>query len=87
MNKDGQRRTITDLLAYPHIGWAQLAEIWPELTSFDGAIREQIEIDALYAGYLDRHDADIAAYRKDEAWLCRVIWITPRLGRYRMKCG
>ena len=67
INKDGQRRTISDLLAYPHIEWEQLAQIWPELSDMDAHIREQIEIDALYAGYLDRHDADIAAYRKDEA--------------------
>lgn len=67
VNKDGQRRTISDLLAYPHIEWEQLAQIWPELANIDMAIREQVEIDALYAGYLDRHDADIAAYRKDEA--------------------
>jgi len=67
VNKDGQRRTISDLLAYPHISWEQLAIIWPELARFESAIREQVEIDALYAGYLDRHDADIAAYRKDEA--------------------
>ena len=67
VNKDGHRRTISDLLAYPHITWEQLAVIWPELSGFDASIREQVEIDALYAGYLDRHDADIAAYRKDEA--------------------
>jgi tRNA uridine 5-carboxymethylaminomethyl modification enzyme len=27
---------------------------------------EQIEVDALYEGYMPRHEADIAAYRKDE---------------------
>jgi len=37
-------------------------------------IVEQLEIDAQYAGYLDRQDADIVAFRKDEnrglpAWL------------------
>ncbi|MBU0801016.1 MAG: tRNA uridine-5-carboxymethylaminomethyl(34) synthesis enzyme MnmG, partial [Alphaproteobacteria bacterium] len=26
-----------------------------------------LSIDALYAGYMDRHDADVAAFRKDEA--------------------
>jgi tRNA uridine 5-carboxymethylaminomethyl modification enzyme len=30
-------------------------------------IREQIEIDSLYAGYMGRHEADIKAFRKDEA--------------------
>jgi tRNA uridine 5-carboxymethylaminomethyl modification enzyme len=29
-------------------------------------IRTQIELDSLYAGYMDRHDADIEAFRKDE---------------------
>ena len=29
-------------------------------------IREQIETDAQYAGYLDRQKADIAAFRRDE---------------------
>jgi tRNA uridine 5-carboxymethylaminomethyl modification enzyme len=26
-----------------------------------------VEYDALYAGYMERHDADIIAFRKDEA--------------------
>ena len=29
-------------------------------------MREQVEIDASYAGYLDRQAADAAAFRKDE---------------------
>ncbi len=28
---------------------------------------EQLEIDAQYAGYLDRQDADILAFRRDES--------------------
>ena len=30
-------------------------------------VREQIEIDALYAGYMERQEADILAFRRDEA--------------------
>ena len=30
-------------------------------------MREQIEIDAGYAGYLDRQAADVEAFRRDEA--------------------
>lgn len=67
VNKDGQRRSVIDLLAYTHIEWEQLVNIWPELEPIVPEIREQVEIDALYAGYMDRHDADIAAFRKDEA--------------------
>ncbi len=67
VNQDGQRRTAFDLLRYPTIGWDDLCEIWPELKDIDAAIVEQIEIDALYAGYLERHEADIRAFKKDEA--------------------
>jgi tRNA uridine 5-carboxymethylaminomethyl modification enzyme len=30
-------------------------------------VREQVEIDAAYAGYLDRQAADVEAFRRDEA--------------------
>lgn len=66
VNKDGVRRTASDLLSYPNITWADLAILWPELESVPADIRTQLEIDSLYAGYMDRHDADIAAFRKDE---------------------
>jgi tRNA uridine 5-carboxymethylaminomethyl modification enzyme len=66
VNKDGVRRTVSALLAYPHITWNELTPIWPELATIDTDIRAQIEIDSMYAGYMGRHDADIEAYRKDE---------------------
>ena len=31
------------------------------------AVREQIEVDAAYAGYLDRQQAEVDAFRRDEA--------------------
>ena len=43
-----------------------LRRIWPELGSFAPEVVEQLEIDAQYAGYLDRQDADIMAFRRDE---------------------
>ncbi len=67
VKKDGSRRSVMDLLAYPDIDWEQLTTVWPELGAIEPPIREQIEFDSLYAGYMDRHEADIAAYRKDEA--------------------
>ena len=66
VNKDGTRRSVSALLSYREITWNDLAAIWPELSDVAPDIREQIEIDALYAGYMDRHEADIAAFRKDE---------------------
>ncbi|MAC40024.1 MAG: tRNA uridine-5-carboxymethylaminomethyl(34) synthesis enzyme MnmG [Oceanicaulis sp.] len=67
VNADGKRRTASELLAYPDIAWSDLAPIWPELDGIAPDIVEQIEIDALYAGYIDRQQADILAFRRDEA--------------------
>lgn len=66
INRDGIRRTAHQLLGYPHINLAMLVKIWPELGEFPAEIGEQIEIDALYSGYIVRQEADITAFRKDE---------------------
>jgi len=66
INKDGRRRSAFNLLSYHTINWEQLAEIWPEMNAIDSDIREQIEIDANYSGYMDRQDADIRAFKRDE---------------------
>ena len=44
--------------------------IWPELAGVRAPeVAEQLEIDARYAGYLQRQSADIEAFRKEEALL------------------
>jgi tRNA uridine 5-carboxymethylaminomethyl modification enzyme len=65
IRQDGVRRTALDLLSLT--GFPELIRIWPELGSLQSEIVEQLEIDAQYAGYLDRQDADIVAFRRDEA--------------------
>jgi len=67
INRDGVRRSAFDLLSYPEIDMARLAGVWSELAGLDRAIAEQLEIDARYAVYLDRQEADIAAFRRDES--------------------
>jgi tRNA uridine 5-carboxymethylaminomethyl modification enzyme len=66
VNFDGQRRDLTQLLAYRDIGFDDLARLWPAIGAWPAEVREQIEIDAAYAGYLDRQDADVEAFRRDE---------------------
>jgi tRNA uridine 5-carboxymethylaminomethyl modification enzyme len=66
VNQDGIRRTAFDLLAYPEMNTEKLATIWPQLSDFPAKIIEQIEIDGLYAGYLDRQQSDIKSFEKDE---------------------
>jgi tRNA uridine 5-carboxymethylaminomethyl modification enzyme len=67
VNPDGHRRTLAQLLAYRDIGFADLIAIWPALADWPDFAREQVEIDAAYAGYLDRQDADVELFRRDEA--------------------
>ena len=64
---DGQRRSAGELLAFPAIDLTALARLWPELAGLRPDVAEQIEIDGRYSGYLARQDADIRAYRRDEA--------------------
>jgi len=66
INADGVRRKAADLLSHPGIDLARLAAIWPELAGIAPEIAEQIEIDGRYAGYLERQEADIRAFRRDE---------------------
>jgi tRNA uridine 5-carboxymethylaminomethyl modification enzyme len=66
LNKDGQRRSAFELLAYPEIGWEQVRSIWPELSAVDPGIAVHLEIDAKYDVYLKRQMADVEAFRRDE---------------------
>jgi tRNA uridine 5-carboxymethylaminomethyl modification enzyme len=66
VNQDGQRRTALQLLAYPTIRFEDLARVWPMLNSFSPEAREQIEIEATYSGYLERQQADVVAFKRDE---------------------
>lgn len=67
INQDGRVRTAIEYLTHSDITPADLAEAWPELSVIEPGHFEQIEIEAKYAGYLDRQEADILALRNDEA--------------------
>lgn len=67
INQDGIKRSILDLLAYPNIGFDQLAEIWPELSALRSDVREQVEIAAVYQSYLARQQLDIEQFKAEES--------------------
>jgi tRNA uridine 5-carboxymethylaminomethyl modification enzyme len=69
VNEDGVARSAAGLLAHPGIDTVRLAAVWPELGGLAPDIAEQLEIDARYAGYLERQARDIAAFRRDESLL------------------
>jgi tRNA uridine 5-carboxymethylaminomethyl modification enzyme len=67
VNADGVPRSAADLLGYPTIDWSTLSTLWPVLGEITPAVVEQLEIEGRYAGYIERQEADIRAFRRDEA--------------------
>lgn len=67
LNQDGVRRSAYELLAYPDIDLARLAEIWPELNEIDRRSVDAIETEARYSVYLDRQEANVLQIRREEA--------------------
>lgn len=63
---DGQVRSAFTLLSFPHIHREILENIWPDIKNIDPKTFEQIEADSQYLGYIDRQQADIQAFRRDE---------------------
>jgi len=66
VNRDGKVRSVHELLGRRGLDLASLSAVWPELQSIPADIAEQVEIEGLYASYLDRQEADIEAFRRDE---------------------
>lgn len=66
VNQDGQRRPLSAYLAYPDISMTDLASAFPEIAAISSDISSQLEIEAIYAGYIERQQADIDALRRDE---------------------
>ncbi len=65
--QDGVRRSGLELLGHSGLGLKDLALLWPELGGLRPDVAEQLEIEGRYAGYLGRQEADILAFRRDEA--------------------
>ena len=66
VNKDGQRRTAFDLLAYPNVDMQRLSAFWPQLAQIDAKTAERLEIEAQYNVYLQRQSASAALLRREE---------------------
>lgn len=66
VRQDGRKRNIIELLNLRDVDWISLSNIFPELVELDANTREQIEIAAVYNGYMDRQQNEIEAHEKDE---------------------
>jgi len=86
VNEDGKPRSLAQLLAYPEITFEALAGLWPQLATWSPEVREQVEIDAAYAGYLDRQAADAAAFQREEALRLPADLDYARIGGLSSEC-
>ena len=64
--KDGVKRSAFDILSRDGVTFKKLRSIWKKLPLASRDEEEQIEISAHYSGYLEKQEADIVAFRKDE---------------------
>ena len=67
VKKDGRRRSGSELLALENVKTANLLCIWPEIETYPEEICLQVQIDAMYANYVDRQKRDVETLRRDEA--------------------
>jgi len=64
--KDGVKRSAFEILSREDVTFNKLRSIWNEIPRAARNEEEQIEISAHYSGYLEKQEADIIAFRKDE---------------------
>ena len=64
---DGRWRSVLDMAAIDTVGWDALAAAIPWLRDLPPRAAAQVHAEARYAGYLQRQDADIRRFRKEEA--------------------
>ena len=64
--KDGVLRSSIQVLSQRGVNMQKIREIWPNLPKFSKEIDEIMEINAHYKGYLNKQNADILAFKRDE---------------------
>ena len=67
LNQDGIRRSGFEVLSFPEVAFADLVPLCAELAAVPESIRQQVACDALYAPYLERQAAGVAALQRDES--------------------
>ncbi len=66
LNQDGIHRTAFELLSHPKVLLDDLKNIWPELGGISDEVIKQIQIESMYADYLEKQEMDIASFKKEE---------------------
>ncbi len=68
VNKDGVSRSAAEMLAFPHVDFDKIINIWPELAHIDTRYHSELAAEALYANYLSRQDKEIETLKRDQSW-------------------
>lgn len=66
VNADGRRRSMRELLAFPAVTLDDFVSAVPVIADWTDDVREQVQIDAAYANYLDRQSQDADALKAEE---------------------
>lgn len=66
LKHDGRRRSAFEVLGFPKVSLDEVLSVWPELAGHSDAVLKQLCVDAQYAVYVERQEADVAVLRKEE---------------------
>tara|TARA_B110001454_G_scaffold217878_1_gene244260 strand:- start:7047 stop:8924 length:1878 start_codon:yes stop_codon:yes gene_type:complete len=68
INQDGKRRTAFDLLSYNGFKIADISKIFelPHINKFPDEVKEQIEIESHYKGYIKKQESEILSLKNDD---------------------
>jgi tRNA uridine 5-carboxymethylaminomethyl modification enzyme len=66
VRQDGQLRSLFEWLRFPAVTHAAARLVWPELGSVADELLASLAVDANYAAYIARQDAEVTALRRDE---------------------
>lgn len=69
VRQDGQMRSLFDWLRFPAVTHDAARRVWPQLAALPDDLLASLAVDANYAAYVARQDADVAALRRDEGLL------------------
>tara|TARA_B110000116_G_scaffold198768_1_gene173552 strand:- start:455 stop:1444 length:990 start_codon:yes stop_codon:yes gene_type:complete len=64
--KDGIKRSALEILSRKDVNFNKIRSIWKKTPKASVREEEQVEINAHYSGYLEKQEADILAFRRDE---------------------
>ena len=68
INQDGKKRSAFELLSYENFDINRIAEIFnlPQICDFEDEVKEQIEIESHYKGYIKKQKSEILSLKNDE---------------------